>query len=311
MSLEARSDSGKKYLEGIITLPKEDAEGGLYTTQDMDLANLVEHGYLDVNHLMFERGISEAVIGQPVEVRVVRDGIWGKFEMAANSLAEDIWNYVHEHPGLLGFSIAGGLLKPVFERGGKWLFDKDHGGSVGLCRFPMNPGTYAIAATKSATTGVFTDQGILRLMHGLCVDMRAGKIKARSEISDWYRYFLSAGMDPLGAFTMSSWAGPYFKGLASSNDIIMEIKNTIFVPDDEEVSLSDGLAEDMASWLAVHPKDEHFSSDGRFRTLDDAVQHLRYCKRLAPQQVARIMGYARSDPKRFFSYAPQGWPSDI
>lgn len=312
--VEAQRENGKMYLCGVVTLPKEDAEGGVYKNEDIDIQGLVRDAYLDVNHLMFEHGVQEAVIGHPIEVRQTKLGTWVKFELLDTQLARDIWEYCNERPGLLGFSIAGGLRKTLFERRGEWLLDGNHGGSVGICRFPMNAGTFAYATSRAAlaaTAAELSEHTLLRAMSSLVNDMKLGRIRPTSSYDEWYLYFTkAAGLSTLPASGLASWAQGYFHSLGESQKLIEQIRSTVILDPDEEADLEEAVSTEVVKWLATHPEDPHFNAEGRFKNLDDTVAHFRYCMKLSPIQVARIMGSIRGNPKRFIAHPPKGWATD-
>jgi hypothetical protein len=297
------------YLEGIITLPKPDVEGGVYSVEDIDVEGLLQSGYLDVNHLMFEHGIKEAVIGRPVEVRRTKDGVWAKFELFDTPLARDVWNYAREHPKVLGFSIAGTLLKPLFDRGGKWLLGAEHGGSVAVARFPMNPSTWAVATSRAALAAstLRADQ-VLRVAKMLAREMSRPGFRAQRSFDEWYATFARMGCDPLVAPFFATWASARLSELGNLDHLISIIRDSVLLDQETEQASAEAVEEDMVQWLAAHPDDPHFSGEGKFRTLDDAMEHYRSCKRLAPQQIAKILGYMRVDPRRFIAYPPSEWP---
>ena len=307
-------DGGEMYLCGIVTLPREDAEGGVYQNEDIDIQGLLSDGYLDVNHLMFEHGVQEAVIGLPVEIRQTKLGTWVKFRLENSQLARDIWDYCIEHPGLLGFSIAGGLRKTLFERGGEWLLGDKHGGSVGICRFPMNPGTFAYASSQAAlaaTVSELSHQTLLRAMSALVSDFKMGRAKCGFSYNEWYDYFKkTAGLSPLPTAGLANWASGYFHSMAETQNLIEQIRGTIVLDPTEDSELEEAVNGEVVKWLSVHPDDPHFNAEGRFKNLDDTVAHFRYCCKLSPIQVARIMGAIRGNPKRFIAHPPKGWASD-
>lgn len=313
MEAKATGSGEELYLEGIITLPEEDVEGGLYDPDQMDLASLVENGYLDVNHLMFEHGVREAVIGEPVEVRKVKQGVWARFRLYPTQLAHDIWNYVRERPGILGFSIAGTLIRDIFDRGGKWLFGKEHGGSVAISRFPMNPGTWAVAtkAGEPASLAVGDRRLLEEALAALAQAVLEGRLAMSAPWDVWYTSLSPFLPDPVFRSSVASWAEHYFNRLADTQGLISAIRSIVIGPEESAAEILQDLRARMDSWLLQHPRDEHFTRDGRFRTLADAMEHLRFCWRLSPTQTAKLLGFMRGDAKHFIARVPAGWPEGV
>lgn len=311
--MRATEQDKELYLEGIITVPKEDADGGVYTPDQMELAELVREGFLDVHHMMFEHGQPDAIIGEPVDVRVVKDGVWARFKLYKTKLAQDIWNYVREHPGVLGFSIAGRLFKPLFDRGGRWSFKREYGGSVAVTRFPMQPFTWAVATMEgepAALAASVSRATLTDVMTSLAGKILAGEVRLNAPFEVWYDTFRSLSLDPVSSASLSTWAIEYFGRMSEAVDTVRMLE-AILIPDPEqEADMAEAIAEDIDKWLLVHPDDEHFTADGKYKSLDDAIMHLRYCKRLSSMQVAKILGYLRGHASRFLARIPKGWSTE-
>ncbi len=271
------------YIEGPMSSAKEDAEGNTFYPDDINTDQFLTQGFLDIDHLYHKYHVQEAVIGKPVGVWKKGHQLYGRFLLSATDIGREIHQYVREHPGVLGFSIAGGLEKNLFDRGGKWDLV-----SCAITHVPMNPDTAAFAL--SAQT--MTLHGVMSAFAG---DLLHNTVDARS-FGSLYTYF-KAMSNPIMGIELAAWAYKNLhlrmdKSLAAV-DLMQQLRQSLFVPDEETGAYSLDTKAHLAQWKLLHPEDEHLTRTGQFHSLEDAVAHLRYCERLNPIQVAMILGRIR------------------
>lgn len=279
-----------KRLYGYITLPSEDAEGNRFKPEDMDFEDFLREGYLDIDHLMFRNSEADTIIGVPEWIEITPQGVMACFILAKSKPAQDVHEYVRNKPKVLGFSIAGGLSKTMFDRGGKWRVL-----CVGISRFPINGGSAAKALSLPSLGR------LLNVMRALSLDLSRG-------VDPDFAYFSKRVDDPFLAASLSIWA-KRLSGVkvmqaqvASSN--WADIYEGLFLSPDESKEAVNSILSHWSEWLQTHPQDVHFSKTGRLRSWDDAVEHLRHCEGLSKEQIATILGYLREDFANYLKDPP-------
>ena len=141
---------GKRWVQGIASTDTRDLQGEIVSQNGIDFTYFLKHGYFNDDH----KPGPENKIGQPVECRVTKNGLWVKgFLFENHSRADHYWELLHalEASGSnrrVGFSIQG----KVKRRKGStiaecWIQD------IALTPSPVNTTTWAeIAKSLSAQT---------------------------------------------------------------------------------------------------------------------------------------------------------------
>lgn len=266
-------------IEGPISSAVEDVEGNTFDPADFDTETFLTQGFLDIDHLAHKYGIREAVVGVPVAVWRKGNQLWARFKLEATDLGREIHEYVKAHPGLLSFSVAGGLEKPLFARNGKWKLV-----STAITHVPMQPDAAAFALSGNTMT-------LRGIMSAFAKDLEHQSVDTKSILS-LYRYF-SPMAGPVLGFELAAWADLRLHGQRAATDLMTEFRQALFYPEDTVESFALDTKAHLAEWKFLHPEDEHLDRSGRFNSMEDAVAHLRYCERLNPIQVATILGRIR------------------
>lgn len=275
------------YIEGPISSIKEDVEGNLYDPNDFDTSKFLTEGFLDIDHLMHDGKIPEAVIGRPVSIWKAGGQLFARFLLNNTPFCREIHEYVKTHPGVLGFSVAGWVNKVLFERGGRWELL-----SCALTHAPKQPDVYAVALSANGMT-------LRSVMSAFSGDLLHGTVNVQT-VESLYHYFRPMVESPVLAVQLSAWAHKRIIGdeiwtpqSMAATDVISQMRQNLFLRDEDVNSFVLDTKAKLAHWKLIHPDDEHLSSDGRFNSLEDAIYHLRYCLRLNPIQVATILGRLR------------------
>lgn len=258
-------------------------EGNTFDPDDIDTSEFLERGFLDIDHMAHNAGIREAIVGKPVAVWKDKGRLFARFLLNPTQLGRDIYEYCKAHPGVLSFSIAGLVQKPLYDRGGKWSLQ-----SCAITHVPKQPDAYAIALSGAGMT-------LRGAMSAFAADLKHGTVRADS-LSALYDYFKPM-TGPVMAFQLATWAykKPEIRYAASQApvDLMTEFRQNLFYPEDEvESAVLDERAH-LTKWKLFHPEDTHIDDKGRYNSLEDAVAHLRYCERLNPIQVAHRIGRLR------------------
>lgn len=281
------ADPNALFIEGAISTAHEDVEGNMFDPSLINTDKFLSEGFLDIDHLQHKFGIKESVVGRPV--KVWRDGkrLFARFQLAATDLGREIYEYVKKNPYVLSFSIAGGLEKPYFERGGSWDVR-----SCAITHSPMQPNAYAIAL--SAHGHVMSLHSVMSAFYSDLVH----KTVDVTNLSSLYQYFKGMS-DPIQSIQLAAWAHKRFsntikmEGYRAPTDIMNELRQNLFYPEQETSNFVLETRAHLAQWKLFHPEDEHLDREGTFMSVEDAIAHLRYCERLNPIQVATILGRLR------------------
>lgn len=268
------------YIEGAIASSVEDVEGNTFDPALMDTDHFLREGFLDVDHLTHTMGIQEANIGKPVAVWRDKDRLFARFLLKPTEFGKEIYRYVKSHPYILSFSIAGDMEKGWFARDGKWKVQ-----SCALTHVPKQPDAYAVALSGTGMT-------IRGIMSAFLGDLRHNTVDVASfdKLRD---YFYAMSNNPVLSMQLAGWAQRHLMSGSPKVDLVQVLRENLFFPDDQVNGFALDTKAQLAEWKLLHPDDEHLTDDGRFRSEDDAVFHLRYCMRLNPNQVAGIMGRLR------------------
>ena len=269
-------------IEGPISSAVEDVEGNQFLPDDIDTSQFLSNGWLDVDHLYHKYGVKEAIVGRPLAVWKQGKQLFGRFQLAASEFGHEIYAYVKQNPGVLSFSIAGPLEKPLFTRGGNWNLV-----SCAITHSPMQPDAYAIALSASGHT-----MSLYSIMSAFVGDVRHKTITADTPLGDLYRYF-KAMAGPVVGFELAVFAKIRLDGALAPTDIMRQLKDNLFYDENMVESFALDTKAYLAEWKFFHPDDDHITRSGQFRSPEDAVAHLRYCARLNPIQVATILGRLR------------------
>ena len=255
----------------------------MFNPWDIDTSQFLSHGFLDIDHMMHNHGVQESVIGKPVSVWREGGRLFARFVLYPTELGKEIYDYIKSHRGVLSFSIAGGLSKPLYERGGKWDLI-----SCALTHVPKQPDAYAVALSAHGMT-------LRGVMSTFAADLRHGIVRTDSAFS-LYQYFKPM-TGPVLAIQLAKWAvqKPMIRYADSFApvDAMEQFRMNLFYPDEDVRSAAVDEKAHLAEWKLFHPEDEHIDGNGRYRSLDDAVAHMRYCERLNPTQVAVRIGRLR------------------
>lgn len=274
------------YIEGAISSQVEDVEGNQFDPTEFDTSRFLSEGFLDVDHLMHNNGIQESVIGKPVSVWTSGKRLFARFLLYPSAFTREIYDYIQTHPGVLGFSVAGWVDKPYFGRGGKWDLI-----SCALTHSPKQPDAYAVALSASGMT-------LRGVMSAFIADLKHGSVDV-SGMRPLYLYFRGMADSPVLALELAAWSyqqihgGLRYNASFSATDTISQMRENLFFRESDVESFTLDTKAELAHWRFLHPEDEHIAPDGRLKSLEDAVAHLRYCMRLNPIQVATILGRLR------------------
>lgn len=276
------ADLDNLYIEGAISSAVEDVEGNQFDPNDMDVQEFLSNGFLDIDHLFHKYGMQESVIGKPVSVWKEGKRLFGRFKLMSSEFCREIHDYVKAHPGVLSFSIAGPLEKPLFGRGGKWKLL-----SCALTHSPMQPDAYTVALSATGHT-----MSLYSIMSAFVADVRHGTIRNNTPLADLYQYF-KAMAGPVQGFELATFAFLKMHEYRAPTDIMSQLRDNLFYDENMVETFALETKGRLAEWKLFHPEDEHITRTGQFRSPEDAVTHFRYCERLNPIQVATIMGRLR------------------
>ena len=280
-------------ITGTVTSQTEDAEGNQFTPDRMNWSRFLREGYLDIDHAYFNNQIEAAIIGVPESLTVFADHVEVTFRLINRPDAEAIYQYIQDYPNLLGFSIAGPLQKSLFDTNGAWPAIV----SIALTHAPINADTNAIALSASQFFQLYsTAHHLLSLPAAL------------PSLPEWRRFFLAEGWSLWEAQALSQWAmtHEFVHKLDSAPIRASQLLENLLVPPDALEPLLESIRQELHTYWQHHPGDVHFTRDGRFNSVKDAVQHLRYCQHLTKEQIAHIVGAIRMRPE--FIVHPPGNP---
>lgn len=283
-------------ITGTVTSRTEDAEGNQFTPDRMNWLQFLQAGYLDIDHAFFNNHIEAAIIGVPEEVRIFADYVEVTFRLIDRPDTPAIYDYVKTYPNLLGYSIAGPLQKALFEANGSWPEIV----SIALTHAPINADTNAIALGVPGFS-------LLRDTATALLSLSTPK----TSLPDWRGWFLERGWSLTQAHALSQWAMthtlPHYQ-LDSAPIRSSHLLENLLVPPPALDTLLDSIHKELDTYRKTHPGDVHFTADGRFNSVGDAIQHLKYCQHLTKEQVAHIVGAIRMRPE-FIVHPPGHHPT--
>ena len=283
-----------RRIAGAVTALTEDAEGNRFTPDRQNWLQFLRDGYLDIDHAYFHPPhLEAAIIGVPAEVRLYDDHVVVVFALVNRPDVEAIYQFISDHPNLLGYSIAGPLRKGLFEASGDWTIV-----SVALTHAPINPNSNAVALSQSRFGQ------IVRTAQAL------GRLRDRPETyDDWRQWFGRAGWDPVDAHALAMWstATEIWKTLdLSPHAPTQALLDNLLVDPRDLTDITRAIRDHLDQYRRTHPGDPHLQPDGRFLSVGDAIQCLKYCQHHTKEQVAHILGVIRANPA--FIVHPPGFP---
>jgi hypothetical protein len=284
-------------ITGTVTSRTEDAEGNQFTPDRMNWSQFLREGYLDIDHAYFNNNIEAAIIGVPETVIIWADRVEVTFRLVNRPDTEAIYQYIHDHPNLLGYSIAGPLQKSLFETNGTWPAIV----SVALTHAPINADTNAVALSS-----------VSRFFALYATAQRIVQDRVRfASAPEWRRFFLEEGWSLSEAHALSQWAMTHemLHRLDSAPIRPSQLLENLLVPPDALEPLLQSIRDELDAYWHTHAGDPHFTRDGRFNSVKEAVQHLKYCQHLTKEQVAHIVGAIRMRPE--FIVHPPGNPPTV
>lgn len=131
---------GRRWIQGIASTDTQDLQGEVISQDGIDFSYFLKRGYFNDNH---KQG-TEHKVGEPVECRVTKNGLWVKgFLYSGKKAADDIWEHMRTlkksgSKRRMGFSVEGKIIRRngnVIEK--CWIKD------IAITPAPINYTTWA------------------------------------------------------------------------------------------------------------------------------------------------------------------------